>query len=66
MRVENIDLNNILFDKKSCQTILIYVILCKTFMYAKPLRICWIKWMDLSKFKIELDIKYSLILKDMT
>ena len=66
MRVGNIDFNNILFEKKSCQNTFIYVIWCKTFIYAKPLRICSIKWINVSKFKIGLNIKYSLILKDMT
>ena len=42
MRIEDINFNNILLDKKSYKTyknILIYDILYKTFMGSKPLRI---------------------------
>ena len=50
VKVEDVDSDNILFDEKSCQKILIYGILYTTFMDAKPLCISSIKWMDLSKF----------------
>ena len=39
MRVEDINVDNILLDEKSCENILVYNILYKKFMDAKPLRI---------------------------
>ena len=39
MKVEDIKVNNILLDKKSYEDTLVYNILCKEFMDAKPLRI---------------------------
>ena len=39
MKVEDINVNNILLDKKSYENILVYRILYKQFMDAKPLRI---------------------------
>ena len=39
MKVEDINVNNTLLDEESYQNILVYNILYKTFMDAKPLRI---------------------------
>ena len=39
MKVDDINVNNILLDEKLYQNILFYNILCKKFIDAKPLRI---------------------------
>ena len=69
MRVGDFDFDNILFDKKSYNNssgnILIYGILYKTFMGAKPLRISFDNIDGFIQIYDRLDIKYYLVLKDM-
>ena len=69
MRVGDFDFDNILFDKKSYNNssgnILIYGILYKTFMGAKPLRIRFDNIDGFIQIYDRLDIKYYLVLKDM-
>ena len=39
MKVDDININNILLEEKSCKNFLVYKILCKKFMDGKPLPI---------------------------
>ena len=56
MEVEDINVYNILLDEKSYKNILVYNILYKKIMDAKPLRIRFDKGDGIIKFMMELGI----------
>ena len=70
IRVEGIDFDNILLNKKSCENILIYDTSYKTFMGVKPLRIRFDQVYGSLKFMMKLemnvDIKNYLIIGFIT
>ena len=60
IRVEGIDFDNILLDKKSCENILIYDTSYKTFMGVKPYVLGSIKYMESLKFMIKLEMNIDI------
>ena len=60
IRVEGIDFDNILLNKKSCENILIYGTSYKTFMGVKPLRIRFDQVYGSLKFMMKLEMNVDI------